>query len=138
MLYFCIQCFWLQIWLGWSSNSFHPRSTYRGIHEKGSNDVVTLYTLSIYPSEHKQPRRHHPNPFREFPCSSTPMLEQCMPRKGFGEFASAVCDTIYTIYLYLCTNTADPNSPNPFRGIDCMYSTVNIINVIFLNARQSL
>ena len=32
-------------------------------------------------------------------------------------FASADCDTICTIYLSLCTHKADPNSPNPFRGI---------------------
>ena len=43
-----------------------------GIHGKGSGDVsqvfVTLYTLSIYPSAHKELRRHLPNLFREFPC----------------------------------------------------------------------
>ena len=43
---------------------------HRGIHEKGSGDVVTavftLYTLSIYLSAHKQLRRHLPSPFREF------------------------------------------------------------------------
>ena len=49
------------------------RVKYRGIHEKGSDDVVssvcyTIYTLSIYPSAHNQMIRHHPNPFREFPC----------------------------------------------------------------------
>ena len=33
------------------------------------NSAVVLYTLrvSIYPSSHKQLRRHIPNPFREFP-----------------------------------------------------------------------
>ena len=31
---------------------------------------VILYTLYIYPSAHKQLRRHIPNPFREFPYIS--------------------------------------------------------------------
>ena len=35
---------------------------------------------------------------------------QCVPRKGFG---SSDCDTIYTIYFSICTQSADPN---PFRG----------------------
>ena len=29
--------------------------------------LVTIYTLSTYPSAHKQLRRHLPNPFCEFP-----------------------------------------------------------------------
>ena len=33
-----------------------------------------------------------------------------VPRKWFG---SAVCDTLYTIYPSLCTQSADPNH---FRG----------------------
>ena len=32
---------------------------------KSDQLFVTLYTLSIYPSAHKQLRRHHPNPFLE-------------------------------------------------------------------------
>ena len=39
-----------------------------------------------------------------------------MPRKGFGEFASAVSDTIYTIYLSLCTHTADQNPLKHFEA----------------------
>ena len=39
----------------------------------------------------------------------------CVRPKGFG---SAVCETIYTIYLSLCTQTADPN---PFGGTHCKY-----------------
>ena len=31
---------------------------------------VTLYTLAIYPSVHKQLIRYHPNPFRGTHCSS--------------------------------------------------------------------
>ena len=46
---------------------------------------------------------------------------QCMLRKGFGEFVSAVCDTIYVHYLsiplWVCTHKAELNSPCPFRGI---------------------
>ena len=38
---------------------------------------------------------------------------QAVPRKGF---VSAVCDTLYTIKLSLCTHTADPD---PFRGTHC-------------------
>ena len=45
---------------------------------------------------------------------------QCMPLKGFGWLSSAVCVTICTIYLSLCIHTADPNTPNPFRGIHCI------------------
>ena len=39
-----------------------------------------------------------------------------VPRKGSG---SADCDTIYTIYPSLCTQSANPN---PFRGTHCMYN----------------
>ena len=38
------------------------------VREMSSQLSVTLYTQSIYPSAHKQLRRHLPNPFREFPC----------------------------------------------------------------------
>ena len=41
---------------------------------------------------------------------------QCGPQKWFG---SADCDTINTIYLSLCTYTADPKS---FRGTHCIRS----------------
>ena len=41
---------------------------------------------------------------------SCPFLLPAVPQKRFG---SADCDTIYTIYVSLCTQTADPN---PFRG----------------------
>ena len=41
-------------------------------------------------------------------------------RKGFRVFVSAVCDTIYSIYLFLCTRTADPKFPKPFRCTHCM------------------
>ena len=36
------------------------------VQEMLSQLFVTLFTLSIYPSEHKQLRQ--PNPFHEFPC----------------------------------------------------------------------
>ena len=47
----------------------------QGIYEKGSDDVVSaacVYrgidrSLTFYPSAHTQLRRHHPNPYREFP-----------------------------------------------------------------------
>ena len=47
-------------------------SSYRGIHEKGSEDVAsavcyTIYTLYLS-SANKQLRRHLPNPLREFSC----------------------------------------------------------------------
>ena len=35
---------------------------------------VTLYTLSFYPSAHKQRRRLHPIPFRELPCRYVVLL----------------------------------------------------------------
>ena len=56
------------------------------------------------------------------------MEVQFVSRKGFGEFISAVWDSMLnTVYLSipLYTHTADPNSPNPFRGTHC-WSTVNI------------
>ena len=40
-----------------------------------------------------------------------------VPPKGFGVFESAVCDTVY---LFLCTHTADPKFPKPFRCTHCM------------------
>ena len=46
-----------------------------------------------------------------------------MPQKVFREFASAVSDTIYGIYLSICTHTADPNS---FRGIHCTQMGLNL------------
>ena len=52
---------------------FKNNPTFRGIHQKGLGDLsvqlfVTLYTISICPSAHKQLRRYLLNPFREFPC----------------------------------------------------------------------
>ena len=44
---------------------------------------------------------------------------QAVSRKGFG---SSDCDTIYTIYLSLCTQTADPNL---FRGTAGTNITIN-------------
>ena len=41
-------------------------------------------------------------------------MMQGVPRKGV---LTAFCDTIYTIYLSVCTQTADPNS---FRGTHCI------------------
>ena len=46
---------------------------------------------------------------------------QCVPRKGFG---SADCEALYTIYLFLCTQKADPN---PFRGTHCMLMINNYV-----------
>ena len=43
-----------------------------------------------------------------------------MPLKEFGQYGSAVCDTIYTIYISLCTQKADPK---PFRGTHCSWRT---------------
>ena len=34
--------------------------------------------------------------------------------KGSDDIGSAVCDTIYTVYLSLCTQTADSISSEPF------------------------
>ena len=54
----------------WLMHAPHIQVEYRGINEKGSVDVesaicYTIYTLSIYPSAHKQLRRHLPN---RLPC----------------------------------------------------------------------
>ena len=49
--------------------------------EKGSDQqFITLYTLYIYPSGHRQLIRYHPNPFREFPC----MLIYIFIQKSFN------------------------------------------------------
>ena len=40
------------------------------VREMSSQLLVTLYSLSIYPSAHKQLRRHLPNPFCEFHWST--------------------------------------------------------------------
>ena len=45
------------------------------IREMSSRLFVTLYTLSINPSTHKQLRRHLPNPIREFPFSRSEASE---------------------------------------------------------------
>ena len=45
---------------------------------------------------------------------------QPVPRKAFW---SADCDTIYTIYLFLCTQSADPNA---FRGTACTWNSLSL------------
>ena len=45
-----------------------------------------------------------------------------VPRKGLG---SADCDSIYTIYISLCTQTADPI---PFRGTHCTIPAASMIH----------
>ena len=49
-----------------------PDKLYRGIHKKGSGDVVSAVCYTIYITylslcTKKQLRRHLPKPFREFP-----------------------------------------------------------------------
>ena len=48
---------------------------------------------------------------------------QCLPRKGFG---SADCGIVYTIYLSLCTQSADLN---PFRVTHCS-------KVLYISGRE--
>ena len=50
-----------------------------------------------------------------FPPVIQPVIYS-VPRKGFGTARSADSVTIYTIYLSICTQTAVPNFPHPFRG----------------------
>ena len=38
------------------------------VREMSYKLFITIYTLSVYSSAHKQMRRHLLNPFREFPC----------------------------------------------------------------------
>ena len=52
---------------------------------------------------------------------SCPFLLPAVPQKRFG---SADCDTIYTIYVSLWTQTADPN---PFRGTHCIFCFFSFI-----------
>ena len=49
------------------------------VRDMSSHLFVTLYTLSTYPSAHKELRRHLQNPFRKFPCSILDKLKlHCM------------------------------------------------------------
>ena len=48
----------------------HTGEFTKRVWEMQSQLFVTLYTLSIYPSAQKQLRRHLPNHFREFPCTT--------------------------------------------------------------------
>ena len=45
--------------------------------------------------------------------------------KGSGEFVSAVCYIIYSIYLSLCTKQLRRHLPNPFREFPCIASSVH-------------
>ena len=45
--------------------------------------------------------------------------------EGSGDVVSAVCYTIYTIYLTLCAQTAETTSPEPFREFPCILSILN-------------
>ena len=47
---------------------FIPGNSRKGYREMSSRLFVTLYTLSIYLSAHKQLRQYLPNPLHEFPC----------------------------------------------------------------------
>ena len=50
--------------------------------------------------------------------------------KGSGDVL-AVCYSIYTIYLSLCTQTAETTAPQPFRKFPCIstgtYSYLHVI-----------
>ena len=47
---------------------------------------------------------------------------------GSGDVVSAVCYTMYNIYLYLCTQTAETTSPEPFS---CFFVlSKNILNLL--------
>ena len=45
-------------------NDLHTGEFMKRVREISSQLFATLYTLDIYPSAHKQLRRHLPNPFR--------------------------------------------------------------------------
>ena len=70
------------IYLSFMSRFQWP-GNYRGVHERvremSSLLCVALYTLSIYPSSHKYPRRHLQNLFREFPCRKGPRSKRMYP-----------------------------------------------------------
>ena len=42
---------------------------------------------------------------------------QGFSQNRLGDVVSAVCYTIYTFYLFLCRQTAETTSPEPFSGI---------------------
>ena len=48
---------------------------------------------------------------------SDKMSYRGIPEKGSGDVVSAVCYTVYTIYLYRCIRTAETASPEPFSWI---------------------
>ena len=80
------------------------------VREMSSNLFVLLYTPSIYPSAHKQLRRHIPNPFREFPCiaciffiDNTENLFQIFSSKGcwprnFKEFVRSCYVFVFSFF----------------------------------------
>ena len=49
--------------------AYHTGEFKKRVRDMSSYLFVTLYTLFIYPSAHKQLRRHLSNPFRKVPCT---------------------------------------------------------------------
>ena len=48
------------------------------------------------------------------------ILVQCVPRKGFGNFETAVCVQSDRYIVYIVSLSADLADPNPFRGTHCI------------------
>ena len=78
-----------------------------------------MYVRGLYLGTIKRERWGKGRGSQEAPFWVT--LVQCVLRKGSGEFESAV-DTVYNIYLSLCTHTTYPNYPNTFRDTHCSFS----------------
>jgi len=51
-------------------------------------------------------------------------------KKSSEKVFSAVCYTIYTIYLSICTQTAETISPKPFSGIPLYVNVVMLLSSI--------
>ena len=74
-------------------------------YKRKNHSEHRYHRVSMYYSILKNPKSY----IKVINICKRVVLIQCVPRKWFR---SAVCDTIYTIYLSCCTQTADPN---PFR-----------------------
>ena len=51
--------------------------------------------------------------------------------KGSNDIWSTVCDTIYTIYLSRCTQTADPISSEPFSGEHIVCICNDVFSILY-------
>ena len=94
----------------------------RGNGWLGNRGIMYIHTQHL-PSNRG---RHNKNFFYIFSYFSVQKLYSQLPgnsRKGSEDVVSAVCYTIWTIYLSLCTLTAETTSAEPFSWIPLYLNT---------------